>query len=93
MLEDKCHVLDAKLALLDKSNHISNKKDLDSFAINQNMVRNLEMSAQQYQEKVDLVYEAISIAMIQNPDDAENIHKIYGPRLEFLKSKMHEKVR
>ena len=42
------------------------------------MVRNLEISAQQYQEKIDLVYEAISIALVQNPDDAENVQKIYG---------------
>ena len=94
MLEDRCHILDLKLAAMPGiSDKRLQKDDFDQFVKTQNTVRDLENSAQRYQEKIDLVFAALSTAIINDPQNEANIQQIYKPRLEFLHNKMQEKVK
>ena len=93
MLEDSCRILDFKLIVLFAiPTRKIDETRFDGLVETQRKVIELESSAKQFQEKIDLVFDVISAAIIQDPENEVNIKQIYQPILDHLHSKMQEKV-
>ena len=93
MLEDNCHVLDHQVAAhMATTNNKICKAEFDKFVDVQKKVLDLETSAANCQEKIDLVFEAISTAILRSPENDKTISEIYEPRLINLNEQMKSKV-
>ena len=93
MLEDKCHVIDVNIAAqFAITNKKIQKEDFDKFVEIRCKVRDLEVSAGEYQEKIELIEGAIANAILMNPESEETVRHTYEARLNHFHSKMIEKV-
>ena len=52
----------------------------------------LENAAAEYEEKIQLVFGAITTQILRDPENETNIRSVYEPRIEYLQNKMLEKV-
>lgn len=61
MLEDRCHLLDVKIAAaMAVNNRKLDQNDFDAYVTTQSKIRDLEYLAGDYENKINLVYEAIN---------------------------------
>ena len=86
-------MLDYKLAAMIAVSSTKIQKDkFDKFVAVQCQLHNLETCATEYQEKIELVFEAISTEILRNPENEIKIRNTYEPKLDYLHNKMQEKV-
>ena len=93
LLEDSCHMLDVKLAgeMAMKDQSI-NRIQFNEYITSQHRIRDLENIINNYNEKINLIYNAVSINILKNPEKAEEIKNVYHQRLTYLEQKKHDKV-
>ena len=93
MLEKECYLLDVKLAGMEalKQNTMTMEeyeKAVSSFK----MIESLERDIIIYEEKVDLINDAIALNIFKDPNNDKNIRTIYKPRLEHFNKVLNQKV-
>ena len=84
MLERECVILDIKLG----GERAENQNLIDKYS----KVKELENGIISCEEKIQLVYEAITYNVAKNPQNEEQILAIYHPRLKYLQDKVKTKV-
>ena len=92
-LEDEGHILDLKLLgeLAIKNNQL-NREELNEHIQNLQKIKDLEQGAQNNHDQICLIQEAISIAIINEPENEDHIRGIYEPRIVYLQEKLQNKV-
>ena len=93
MLEDECHLIDNQIAaLMAINNNRMEQRLFDEFIEVQQQVRDLKKSAAEYQNKLNLVFDAISTELFKTPENESSIKNTYEPRITYLNDKMNSKV-
>ena len=94
MLEHTCHLLDIKLAAYIATNNGDiQHNELDQYIAVHQKARELEISSEMINEQISLVQEALTTAIMNDPDNEDQIKEIYNARLNHLNKKMNDKVR
>ena len=92
MLEKQCYIFDFKIAAKTKSASNIDDVKLQEMIDKYSEVQLLEESAKSITETIELVHEAVATNICRKPEEEDKIRKIYEPRLEFLSTKLNEKV-
>lgn len=93
MLETACELIDIKISLHTAANNEeSGKAEIDSALAKFESICHIEKSIRDYEEKIQLVHEATTLAIIQSPDNEIHIRSVYNLRIEHLQKKLSEKV-
>ena len=88
-LENNCHLLDCQIAaLLAVSSRQIEMTQFDEYiAIKRNILQ-LENAAAEYEEKIQLVFDAIATQILRDLENETNIRSVYEPRIEYLQNKI-----
>ena len=94
MLEYQCHLIDLKISgNVSVNDKKTNREDFDNYIEIQTNINKSEASALYIEEKLNkLINDAITTAILQNPNNEQNIKDTYEPRLIHLRNKLAEKV-
>ena len=83
MMEDLCHDLDIKLgAIAALTNKTMDQGDSDKYISVRRQVRELEHNAEHYNNRISMIHEAISSAIIQDSTKDKEIKELYNTRSE-----------
>ena len=93
MLEKECHLLDAKLAGLEAIKLKTMTVEEYETAVSAfETIEKLERDIKIYEEKVDLINEAVALNIFKDPDNDENIRATYKPRLDHFNKMLNQTV-
>ncbi|XP_065654452.1 uncharacterized protein LOC136081094 [Hydra vulgaris] len=92
MLEDECHLIDIKLAgELALSNKTIDKAEFDKFISVHVQSSLLNSIITDCLEKIALLQDTVGIQVLRDPERAEDILKIYKPRILYYELRKNEK--
>ena len=92
ILESKCYEIDFKVAGMTGNANGLSKENIESMSRAFKDIRRLDEEIETTEHTITFVHNAIVENISKNPDDAENIQKIYEPRLIHLTNLIKQKV-
>ena len=93
MLEAECHNIDVKLAaMMAIEENQLDKDDFNQYVQTQLQISNFKLAANNYDDKINMVHEAISAHIIRFPEKENEIRDNYQSRLDILTAKKDQKV-
>ena len=93
MFEDRCHLIDLKLSVyMAINNKTINETDFDKFVENHKKLKYLEKSIANFEEKIVLIKDALSVAILREPENEKEVKITYKERINYFQAKIDEKV-
>ena len=74
------------------NNKTINETDFDKFVENHKKLKYLEKSIANFEEKIVLIKDALSVAILREPENEKEFKITYKERINYFQAKIDEKV-
>jgi len=93
MLEKECQIIDFKIAAKTQLSTALDERELEEVINTYQIVEQLDKEIEEHDHTIDLIHAAIASQMQNHPENEEEIHDIFEPRLQHFVKMIETKVR
>ena len=93
MFEEEAHEVDIMMAASLKNKNCLLSQPYQDYILKQQKILNLKRCIDKLDDQIQLVNDAVAIAILNNEDCVENIQSLYIPQLNLLNETKMEKVK